>query len=290
MMTTVTDYELIDFGGWSRLERFGEFVIERPAPTAHGERHEPGSWAAADLRFDRDRGWSSPVGRDMPGPWSTTIGGLALETRPTDAGHLGIFPEHASMLGWVEDMVGVRLGPGRNDRPVTVLSLFAHTGMTTLALARAGASVVHVDSSRPAVEWARRNAVTNELADRAIRWLVDDARDFVAREVRRDRRYDGIVLDPPTYGHGSGARARAWRLERDLPGLLAACRSILAPDGFVLLTAHSSGLEPADLSAALSDADDPSSGDRESGALMIETADGRALGLGAYARRDGGPR
>lgn len=290
MMTIVTDYELIDIGNGSRLERFGEFVIERPAPTAHGERRHTASWAAADLRFDRDRGWSSSVGRDMPGPWSTTIDGLVLETRPTDAGQLGIFPEHASMLGWLEGRVGALLGPRRTDRPVTVLSLFAYTGMTTLALAQAGASVVHVDSSRPAVEWARRNATANELTDRPIRWLVDDARDFVAREVRRDRRYDGIVLDPPTYGHGAGERARTWRLERDLPGLLGACRSILAPDGFVLLTAHSSGLEPADLSGALSHAGDPSSADPEAGLLMISTADGRALALGAYARRDGGPR
>ena len=172
-------------------------------------------------------------------------------SRPTSSGGLGLYPEHAENRTWLEAQVGAlraRHGPSTEaagaTTPPQVLNLFAHTGLATLALARAGAAVAHVDGSRSAVAWARRNAQLSGLADRPIRWLVDDAFAFVAREARRGRRYDGIVLDPPAFGRAPG---RAWRLETDLPELLVACRAIATPGAFVLLTAHSEDVDGAGL-------------------------------------------
>jgi len=174
------------------------------------------------------------------------------------------------MLPWLLERVAER------DRP-TVLNLFAYTGLTTLALARAGASVAHVDAARSAVSWARRNAELNSLADAPVRWLVDDARAFVAREIRRNRRFHGVVLDPPTYGHGSSGRA--WRLSDDLAPLLVDIRGLLEPDGFSLLTAHTESIDPGALGAYLGRG-------AEVGELVLDATSGARLRLGAFARVD----
>ena len=177
------------------------------------------------------------------------IDGLALELRATEAGQVGLFPEHAAMLPWLREQVAARAGARASDQPPAVLHLFAYTGLVTLAVAAAGASVVHVDASRPTVAWARRNADISGLAERPVRWIVDDAVAFTEREVRRGRRYAGIVLDPPSYGHGPDSGA--WRIEDDLPPLLAAAGGLLEPDGFVLLTAHTAGFEEDRLAAEI---------------------------------------
>ncbi len=176
-----------------------------------------------------------------------------MELRATSSGGVGLYPEHAANLAWLEREVAAFLAA--NGR-ASVLNLFAHTGLATLAAARAGASVAHVDAARASVAWARRNASLNDLDDREIRWLVDDAQAFVEREGRRGRRYDGIVLDPPSSGHGRSGRGRGgrWTLQLDLPGLLAASARLLVDDGFVLLTAHSTGLEGSDLARQLGEA------------------------------------
>ena len=166
-------------------------------------------------------------------PWPIEIDGVTLELRPTDAGQVGLFPEHAAMLPWLRRQVAARNEVG--EAPA-VLHLFAYTGLVTLAMAAAGARVTHVDAARPTVGWARHNAALSGLADRPIRWIVDDATAFTGREVRRGRRYAGVVLDPPSYGHGPGAGA--WRIGDDLAPLLEAIAGLLVPDGFLLLTAH----------------------------------------------------
>ncbi len=167
-----------------------------------------------------------------------------MELRPTPAGQVGLFPEHAPVARWAADRAGgvaAASGP-----PAIVLNLFAYTGLASLVLARAGATVVHVDASRPAVAWARRNAALAGLADRPIRWLVEDAMRFVAREARRGRLYDGVILDPPTYGHGPGGGA--WRLAEDLEPLVAAIEPLLAPDRwFLACTSHTTALGPDEL-------------------------------------------
>jgi 23S rRNA (cytosine1962-C5)-methyltransferase len=190
------------------------------------------------------------------------------------------------MLPWLRDRIELRGATAPAEAPpVGVLHLFAYTGLATLAMATAGAAVAHVDAARPAVAWARRNAAANDLGDAPVRWLVDDARAFTARERRRGHRYDGIVLDPPTYGHGTSGRA--WRLETDLEPLLADCRALLSPDGFLLLTAHTEHLGRDRLGDALARALRRPAGELETGDLVLDAASGATLELGAYARWDG---
>ena len=280
-MVSRPGYELIDFGGGARLERFGERVIDRPHPAALGSRSEIDAWRAADLRFDRDRGWTGPAIGDRS--WGIEQDGLRLEMRMTEAGQVGLFPEHLDMLPWLRACVGEPAAAGKS---IAVLNLFAYTGLATLVLAAAGAEVTHVDASRPTVAWARRNAELSRLDDRPIRWIVDDAVGFTQREARRGRRYAGIVLDPPSYGHGPDARP--WRLEDDLPPLLAACDGLVEPDGFVLLTAHTPGFDSQRLGDLLERALGRTRGTVEAGELAVSTPDGRRLELGAFVRRGGG--
>jgi 23S rRNA (cytosine1962-C5)-methyltransferase len=265
-------YELIDCGDGRRLERFGSRVVDRPAPTAvEPRRTDRASWSHPDMRFDRERGWTGVES----GPWSCGLDGLVLELRPTSAGQVGLFPEHATFWPWLGDAVHDA------GEAALVLHLFAGTGATTLALARAGARVTHVDGSRPAVAWARRNAELSGLADRSIRWIVDDALAFCRREERRGRRYDGIVLDPPSYGHGpSGAR---WQLGDALPELLSTLAAIATERAFALLTAHATGLEADDLGDALSDAFGAAAA-LATERIELDAMSGAVLPLGVAAR------
>ena len=259
-------YELLDVGDGRRLERFGALVVDRPALGASWPPRDPSAWTTADLRFERERGWA-----DSAEPWSIEVEGLALELRPAAGGQVGLFPEQLALLPWLRDRV--------SSGATAVLNLFAYTGLATLAVAQARATVAHVDASKPAVAWAKRNAEISGLAERPIRWLVDDALGFVRREARRGRRYDGVILDPPTYGHAGRA---TWRLEDDLPPLLEAVESVFDRDGFVLLTSHTADFGADELAAEL----ELAFGRRsiESGELMIEARSGSRLELGAYAR------
>ena len=242
-------YALLDAGDGRRLERFGAFVLDRPAPGATSPRRDPAAWAGASARFDREQGpgpgrWSPPD--RLPERWDVRVDDLVLELRPTASGQVGLFPEHRPVARWAATQAAA--AAAEEGGAASVLNLFAHTGLVTLHLARAGAAVAHVDASRPAVAWARRNAALSGLDDRPVRWLVEDAARFVAREARRGRRYDGVVLDPPTYGHGpSGA---PWSLAAGLAPLLAAIRPLLdGRRGFVACTSHAAGLRPADLAS-----------------------------------------
>ena len=266
------DLELLDAGVRRRLERFGRWTIDRPAPGADGFRRlAPTEWDAAELRFDPGAGWS---GNAWPAePWTVEVNGLTMELRPTSSGGLGVYPEHASNLPWLAGRAG--------DRAPTVLNLFAHTGLATLALARAGAAVTHVDGARAAIGWARRNAELSGLADRPIRWIVDDAAAFVAREARRGRHYDGIVLDPPAFGRGRG---REWRLENDLPELLELCRAVAVPGAFVLLTSHSESLDGDDLAEMLAPAFHAGRGAVQAAPMELTADAGARLQLGWAAR------
>jgi 23S rRNA (cytosine1962-C5)-methyltransferase len=268
-------YALLDAGVLRRLERFGSIVVDRPAPMATAFRQQPDAWPSVDLRFDAGPGWSGPAWPIEP--WTVDIEGVTLELRPTASGGLGIYPEHAGNVAWLAAAVAARHEP-------QVLNLFAHTGLATLALARSGAAVAHVDAARSAVAWARRNAELSGLADRPIRWLVDDVAAFVAREARRGRRYDGIVLDPPAFGRAKG---REWHIEEDLPELLAACRAIAAQGAFVLLTAHSSTVEAGELAAMVRSAFRGMASKLEVVPMTLTAESGVTLELG-WAVRVGG--
>lgn len=274
----MTDYELIDAGDGRRLERFGSRLIDRPAPQVDGvARRRPDAWTGADASFDRGPGglpgeWrsSAPVS-----PWSVSDAslGLSLELRLGSGGQVGLFPDHLAPAHWLAARAvdaGVR----------SVLHLFAYTGLATLALAAAGVAVTHVDSSRTAIAWARRNADLSGLADRPIRWIAEDAVAFVARERRRGRTYDGVVLDPPTYGHAAGGRS--WRIDADLPELVAAVADLTGADRRIaLLTTHSPGWDGDRLAHTMA----ATLGLRpEAGELVIDATSGARLALGAYAR------
>jgi 23S rRNA (cytosine1962-C5)-methyltransferase len=268
-----TGYTLLDAGDERRLERFGAVVVDRPAPSAPWPIRAPAdAWRSADLRFDREDGWS---GRP-PDAWLVALADITLELRATGAGQVGAFPEQSLHWSWLGEQLVGRLEPA-------VLHLFAHTGATTLALARLGARVTHVDGSRPAISWARRNAEHSGLADAAIRWIVDDALAFTEREARRGRRYDGFVLDPPSYGHGP--KGTRWELGDMLPQLLDACAAVSTDDAFALLTTHTTGVESADLGDALVEAFGRGPGSSvESEPIEIVAESGAVLPLGAVAR------
>ena len=234
-------YQLLDFGAGRRLERFGPLVLDRPCPAAAGiERAEPQLWNDADARFDRDAGdtghWT--LRGEAAATWMITHAPLVFELKRTDFGHVGLFPEQAENWDWLRTgsaHIAARLG-----RPPKVLGLFAYTGGSTLAAAAAGAEVTHVDAARNVTNWARRNAELSGLGGAPIRWIADDAMKFVGREIRRGNRYDCIVLDPPSYGHGAGGEV--WQLDRHLAELLAACGDSPVPRAsLVLLTCHTPG-------------------------------------------------
>jgi 23S rRNA (cytosine1962-C5)-methyltransferase len=245
-------YSLIDCGAGRRLERFGQLLVDRPAPGVTGPRRLPDRWAGA-IAYHAGRGWVDPDG-GAPAIRSSTVklAGIPLVAALGVGGQVGVFPEHAVNGDWLREAVrrrGGGDGSGSSSGPA-VLNLFAHTGLLTLVAAAAGASVAHVDSSRPAVQGARRNAAAAGLADRPIRWLVDDALDFARREARRGRRYAGLILDPPSYGHGGSRGSRsAFRFEQDIDELLAACTAVAEPDAFWLLSTHTTGWDPARLAA-----------------------------------------
>jgi 23S rRNA (cytosine1962-C5)-methyltransferase len=285
-MGTPDGHLLLDAGDGRRLERFGSRIVDRPSPVATGRPDPAAGWATADLVFDRASGWRSP-GPDAGTarrPWTMALEGLTLELRPAAGGQVGCFPEHRPGWRWVTERVRERVNAG--GPPPQVLNLFAYTGAATLAAAAAGAAVAHVDGSRATVEWARRNAALSGLADRPIRWLVDDAPAFAARELRRGMRYDGIVLDPPSYGHGG---RRAWRLARDLGDLLGTCAGLLdrtAP--FVLLTAHTPGFDSLRLAELLATTLGVPERQVEAAPLALRAPTGASLALGAAARWSGG--
>jgi 23S rRNA (cytosine1962-C5)-methyltransferase len=275
------DYELLDAGAGRRLERFGDRVVDRPQPAAILSPEAPELWRAADLRFERDVGWTGPARVD--GPWSVSVAGVTLELRATESGGVGLFPEQLTNVPWVVAAVQAAVQAAARARPTpAVLNLFAHTGLLSLVAARAGAAVTHVDASRTAVAWARRNAELSGLAGAPIRWIADDAKAFARREARRGRRYEGILLDPPSYGHGG---SRPWRLEMDLPELLAACADVSADGAFVLLTAHTTGVDEDRLAGEIRHAfRDRGRPALEIRPLELRAASGARLPLGSAIR------
>ncbi|MDX1928890.1 MAG: class I SAM-dependent methyltransferase [Pirellulaceae bacterium] len=237
-------YALIDFGDGRKLERFGSVVLDRVSPAAIDTQRINADWSEADLRLD-ERG-EVLSGSLKVGNWTVEIADIRFKLRVTPFGHVGVFPEQLANWRWLQSL--------RNDRsehvsPRLALNLFAYTGGSTLALAQAGFQVVHVDASAPSVKWARENASSNGLDEHPVRWIVEDARKFTAREVKRKRRYDLIVLDPPSFGHGPGGHR--WEIEHDLFPLLENCLGILHEGGKILLTAHSVTPSPEEIVAWL---------------------------------------
>ena len=234
-------YELLDAGDGRKLERFGRFVLDRPCAQAvwHPQR-EHRLWEQADAFFTREHGahWQFRTPAVRAG-WSCALSGVSMLLHPTDFGHVGMFPEHS--FGWGKMQMAIRAA--KRPAPPSVLNLFAYSGGATLAAAQAGAAVCHLDAARKMVDWARENAALNHLQEAPIRWITDDVQKFLKREIRRGRHYDGIVLDPPSFGRGTNQEL--FQIDNNMLEVLDLCRQVLSEQPlFVLLTCHTPGYTP----------------------------------------------
>ena len=234
------DYELLDCSGGERLERWGKYLLVRPDPQAiwATEKRHPG-WRNPDARYVRSPSgggrWENSA---LPPSWRIGYGELVFNVKPMSFKHTGLFPEQAVNWDFIREKISAA------GRPVSVLNLFAYTGGATVAAAAAGAEVCHVDAARGMVSWARENAKTSGLEDKPVRWIVDDCAKFIDRELRRGRRYDALVMDPPSYGRGPSGEV--WKLEDDLFSFVRLCAGVLidAPL-FVLINSYTTGLSPS---------------------------------------------
>lgn len=232
------DYELIDANNGERLERWGNVTLIRPDPQAMWNLpYDKKIWSKADAVYHRSNsgGGSWEVIKKVPDVWSIGYKGLKFNLKPMGFKHTGLFPEQAVNWDLMSDIIL------KANRPVKVLNLFAYTGGATLACLRAGANVTHVDASKGMVAWAKENANCSGLGDKPVRWLVDDCVKFVQREIRRGNRYDGIVMDPPSYGRGPNGEV--WKLENNLAELLTLVSQVLSDDAiFFFLNSYTAGM------------------------------------------------
>jgi 23S rRNA (cytosine1962-C5)-methyltransferase len=273
-------YELLDFGDGRKLERFGDWMLDRPSPAARDvARQRPDYWSLADASFHRQR---SNVGHwqirgRIPANWPLVCESFSMQLKLTPFGHVGIFPEQQENWRWIADQLAKR-------QAARLLNLFAYTGGSSLAAAAAGAQVVHVDSARNVVQWARKNAELAGLGAAPIRWITEDARRFVDRELRRGHQYEAIILDPPSYGHGP--QQEAWRLTNHLAPLLRNCARLLSDSrAFVLLTCHSPGFGPSEVAACLQQhVIGHCSSDVHAQTVYLRTRENRRLAAGTLGR------
>lgn len=235
------DYELIDTSDGERLERWGSIFLIRPDPQiiwSSGKKNP--LWRAAHARYHRSNkgGGSWEQYRNFPPQWSINYGSLKFNIKPMGFKHTGVFPEQA--VNW--DFAAEKIASEK--RKLKVLNLFGYTGCATLTCAKAGAEVCHVDASKGMVQWAKENAASSALSDKPVRWLVDDCIKFVQREIRRGNKYDGIIMDPPSYGRGPNGEV--WKLEDQLYPLVLLCRQIMSDNpAFFILNSYTTGLSPA---------------------------------------------
>ncbi len=276
------DYALLDSGHGRKLERYGAWTVVRPEGQCLWTPGRPAeAWNAADAIFEpadeEDAGrWT--LLSSVPALWPMTWADVTFNARLTAFRHLAVFPEHAANWEWITARI-------RAAKPeFRMLNLFGYTGLASLAAAAAGASVTHVDASKKAVGWARENAALSGLEGAPIRWICEDARKYVAREVRRGARYEGIVLDPPKYGRGP--TGEVWRLYDDLPDLIAGCAALLSEDaGFLLLNGYSERMTGLALAGLLADVMAGRGGRVDWGELALMEESGRCgAGLSFFAR------
>lgn len=235
------DYELLDCSNGERLERWGEYILIRPDPQIIWTNEQKSSfWRRANARYLRSStgGGRWEIYSELPDDWMISYGENYFRIRTMGFKHTGIFPEQAVNWDMTADVIR------SSERPVKVLNLFAYTGGATISALRAGASVTHVDAAKGMVQWAKENAVLSGLADRSVRWLVDDCRKFAEREIRRGNKYDVIIMDPPSYGRGPGGEV--WKLEDEIHGLCSLCVSLLSDQPLLfLLNSYTTGLSPS---------------------------------------------
>jgi 23S rRNA (cytosine1962-C5)-methyltransferase len=291
MAAATNDYQLLDSGNMKKLERLGPYVLVRPSLAAVWEpRLAETEWRKADGVYTRDTGedggkWT--FYRKVQREFDVIYGNLHFHIRLTNFGHMGLFAEQVDNWDWLRAIVRKRMA-ATNDRNLYVLNLFGYTGGSTLACSQAGAHLVHVDAAKGVVDWARKNAELSGLADRPIRWLIDDAMKFVKREERRGNTYQGIILDPPSFGRGP--QGEVFKIEDHLVPLLQSCKSLLAKDAlFVLYSCHTPGFTPLTLENQLELVTGRRGGTIEAGEMTVAEENqgqlqGRLLPSGAVAR------
>lgn len=290
--TSGNGYALLDSGHGRKLEKYGKVIVDRPEPQALWAPSLPeNDWKAAHASFtntgneDGDSGkWhlNKALKDQCPESWEVEWNGIKFICRLMSFRHMGLFPEQAPHWNWVSEKIKTA------DRQLNILNLFAYTGAASIAAAKDGAQVTHLDASKKAIQWAKDNQTANNMEDLPIRWICDDAKAFVARELRRGRKYDGIILDPPKFGRGPDGEK--WQLEEDLPELLDHCAQLLSdtPE-FMILTAYAMRLSSVSLAATLHDVVKDKGGDMEYGELLIQPQTGnRVLSTSLFARWNSG--
>jgi len=284
------NYELLDFGDGRKLERFAGVVLNRPSLAAETvEKAHAELWTGATARFrgprTGDGSWAPAPSQWKPADWHFVHQSPApfrLELQALPSGQVGVFPEQRENWDWIARQVAKR--PMDAGPPLRVLNLFAYTGGSTLAASAAGAEVVHIDAARNILDRARRNAELSGLAERPIRWIAEDTTKFCQRELKRGNRYDAVILDPPTYGHGP--KGEPWKIGEHLLPLLKLCGQLSAERrAFVLVSCHTPGIGPAELAAYLAEGVFGHCGQPpKAGELFLETSAGRRLPCGVFAR------
>ena len=249
------DYEIIDAAGGEKLERWGKYILLRPDPQViwNTEKKSP-EWKKLNAHYHRSsKGGGEWEFFDLPEEWSVSYRDLTFNLKPFSFKHTGLFPEQAVNWDWCRKIISEKIDNGSygSQRPFKVLNLFAYTGGATISAAKAGAHVTHVDASKGMVTWAKENAASSGLSEAPIRWLVDDCVKFVEREIRRGNKYDGIIMDPPSYGRGP--KGEIWKIEDNIYDFIRLCSEILSNDAsFFLINSYTTGLQPAVLSYMLS--------------------------------------
>ncbi|MEK7609842.1 MAG: class I SAM-dependent methyltransferase [Patescibacteria group bacterium] len=287
-----SDYELLDSGDGEKLERFGKIVLSRPDPQALWEKKlSTSEWKKSDGNFTRgekEGSWS--LKKNVLAKWQISFGDLKFWIKPTAFKHTGLFPEQLPNWEWLRKLISSVALVGATDSPdlseakrrenssrresaqhgdIEVLNLFGYTGGATLACAQAGAKVVHIDSSKSAVAWARENAEISGLKDAPIRWIVEDARVFVEREIKRERKYDGIIMDPPAFGHGP--TNELWKVEEHFLSLMEDCKKLLKnKPSFFLVNGYSAGYSAIAYANNLLELKNKYGGEIEMGELVIQ--------------------
>ena len=241
------DFELLDCSSGEKLERWGKYILVRPDPQAIWQTPKSDSrWNQNNARYSRSHeGGGSWNKEKLPEQWQVKYGNLTFNVKPMNFKHTGLFPEQAVNWDWAAEKIRAALEDD-SSREISVLNLFAYTGAATCACAKAGASVCHVDAARGMVAWGKENAAASGLKDAPIRWIVDDCAKFVEREIRRGRRYDAIIMDPPSYGRGPGGEV--WKLEQNLWDFVSLTCGVLSDNPlFVIINSYTTGLSPSTL-------------------------------------------
>lgn len=247
------DYEVLDTSNGEKLERWGKYILCRPDPQVIWSTPKNlKEWKNLNGHYHRSsKGGGEWEFKNLPEEWSIKYKDLSFNLKPFSFKHTGLFPEQAVNWDWFSDIISkAKNEPKYKDRPIKILNLFAYTGGATVSAAKAGAHVTHVDASKGMVSWAKENAVSSGLGEAPIRWLVDDCVKFVEREIRRGNKYDGIIMDPPSYGRGP--KGEIWKIEESVYPFIELCTQILAEDAlFLLINSYTTGLQPAVLNYML---------------------------------------